>query len=86
MIGTVTSLQSVRDVKTSDIKIFIDGEMIGTAASLIAEARARNIETIINVLRAHEYDLSDGYAFYGGDAGLHKVAAAIADALPLGMV
>ena len=30
MTGTVTSLQSVGDVKTSDIKIFIDGEMIGT--------------------------------------------------------
>ena len=60
----------------------MDKVMIGTDdARIIAEARARNTEKVIQVLKEHEDDLSDGYAFYGGDAGLRKVAEAIANAL-----
>ena len=60
----------------------MDKVMIGIDdAEIIAEARARNVEKVIHVLREHEGDLSDGYAFYGGDAGLRKTAEAIADTL-----
>jgi len=33
-----------------------------------------NIDNIINIIKEHEYDLSDGYCYYGGDKSIRKLA------------